>query len=226
MDTTFSAVAGAAATIFAADLWRGYRSRPRPHIAAYAIGMTMFALATWALFVGVTFGWSGGAYRTFFLFGAILNIPFLALGSMFLVVGRRSGHAMTIFLGALAAISTTLTLTVDFQHELPIGGVPHDIFATGFGPRLFAAIGGALGATILMVLAAVSLIRFWTRDRQLVWGNALILAGTGAAASGGTVLAFGEATWFALSLLVAVTLIWAGYRVASGRRPAPSQSDG
>ena len=226
MDTTFSALAGAAATIFAADLWRGYRSRPRPHIAAYAIGMTMFALATWALFVGVTFGWSGGAYRTFFLFGAILNIPFLALGSMFLVVGRRSGHAMTIFLGALAAISTTLTLTVAFQHELPMGGVPHDIFATGFGPRLFAAIGSALGATILMVLAAVSLIRFWTRDRQLVWGNALILAGTGAAASGGTVLAFGEATWFALSLLVAVTLIWAGYRVASGRRPAPNQSSG
>lgn len=226
MDTTFSALAGAAATIFAADLWRGYRSRPRPHIAAYAIGMTMFALATWALFVGVTFGWSGGAYRTFFLFGAILNIPFLALGSMFLVVGRRSGHAMTIFLGALAAISTTLTLTVAFQHELPMGGVPHDIFATGFGPRLFAAIGSALGATILMVLAAVSLIRFWTRDRQLVWGNALILAGTGAAAYGGTVLAFGEATLFALSLLVAVTLIWAGYRVASGRRPASNQSDG
>ena len=29
-------------------------------------------------------------YRIFYLFGAILNIPFLALGSMFLVVGKRS----------------------------------------------------------------------------------------------------------------------------------------
>lgn len=218
MDSVASLAAATAASFFAVDLWRGYRRRPRPHIAAYGAGMTMFALATWALFIGVTFGWTGGAYRTFFLFGAVLNIPFLALGSMFLVVGRRSGHAMTIFLGALTAISTTLTLTVAFQHELPIGGVPHDIFATGFGPRLFAAIGGGTGATILMVLAAVSLVRFWKKSRHLVWGNALILAGTGAAASGGTVLAFGEATWFALSLLVAVSLIWAGYRVASGRR--------
>lgn len=226
MDSVASVVAALAASTFAVDLWRGYRRRPRPHIAAYAVGMTMFAIATWALFIGVTSSWTGGAYRTFFLFGAVLNIPFLALGSMFLVVGRRSGHAMTIALAALTAISTTLTLTVPFEHALPDGGIPHDIFATGFGPRLFAAIGGGTGATILMVLAAVSLVRFWKKSRHLVWGNALILAGTAAAASGGTVLALGEATWFALSLLVAVTLIWVGYRVASGRRTAPSQSDG
>lgn len=222
MDTAFSAVAAAAATLFAADLWRDYARRPRPHIAAYGTGMTMFAIATWSLFLGVTFGWTGGYYRTFFLFGAVLNIPFLALGSMFLVVGKRSGHAMTIALGALAAISTTLTLTVPFERALPEGGIPHDMFATGFSPRLFAIVGGATGATILMVLAAISLARFWRRSRHLVWGNGLILAGTGAAASGGTFLAIGEASGFAVSLLAAVTLIWAGYRVASGNRPTTS----
>ena len=224
MDTTLSAVAGLAASLFAFDLWRDYRDRPRPHIAAYATGMSMFAIATWALFLGVTLGWTGGYYRAFFLFGAVLNIPFLALGSMFLVVGKRSGHTMTVFLAALTAISTTLTLTVPFERALPDGGIPHDMFATGFSPRLFAIIGGAMGATILMVLAAVSLVRFWKKSRHLVWGNALILAGTGAAASGGTTLALGEASGFALSLLLAVSLIWAGYRVASGRRTTPAEA--
>ncbi len=225
MDSVASLAAATAASLFALDLWRGYRRKPRPHIAAYGAGMTMFALASWALFVGVTMGWTGGVYRTFFLFGAVLNIPFLALGSMFLVVGRRSGHAMTIALAALTTISTTLTLTVPFEHALPDGGIPHDIFATGFGPRLFAAIGGGTGATILMVLAAVSLVRFWKKSRHLVWGNALILGGTLAAAWGGTGLALGEASGFAISLLVAVTLIWAGYRVASGRRTVVSASE-
>lgn len=226
LDTALSLIAAAAATLFATDLWLDYRRRPRPHVAAYATGMTMFAVATWALFIGVTYGWTGPLYRTFFLFGAVLNILFLALGSMFLVVGRRAGHVMTIAIGAFAAISVTLTLTVPFQEELPSGGVPHDVFATGFGPRLFAAIGGGLGATILIVLALVSVFRFWKTNRRLVWGSLLIVAGTFAAAWGGTGLAFGEAGGFAFSLLLAVTFIWAGYRVASGGRSAPPSDAG
>jgi len=218
MDTALALLAAVAATAFAFDLWLGYRRRPRPHIAAYATGMTMFAVATWAFFVGLQFGWTGPVYRTFYLFGAILNIPFLALGSMFLVVGKRSGHAMAIALGALTAISTTLTATVPFANPLPESGVPHEVFASGFGPRLFAIIGGAVGSTILIILALVSVFRFWRTNRSIVWGNLLIVAGTFAAASGGTGLALGESSAFALSLLVAVTLIWAGYRVTSGGR--------
>jgi len=223
MDSALALLASLAATLFAVDLWIDYRGRPRPHIAAYGAGMTMFAIATWAFFVGLNFGWTGPVYRTFYLFGAILNIPYLALGSMFLVVGKRSGHAMAIVLGAFTAISTTLTTTVPFANPLPETGVPHEIFADGFGPKLFAIIGGAAGTTILVVLAVVSIIRFWKKNRRIVWGNLLILAGTLAAASGGTGLALGESSAFAVSLLAAVTLIWAGYKVASGSRAAPAR---
>lgn len=218
MDPVLSAAAALAATVFAIDLWLDYRKRPRPHIAAYGTGITMFAVATWALFVGVTFGWTGGVYRTFFLFGAVLNIPFLALGSMFLVVGKRSGHVMTIVLGAFTAISTTLVMTASFQNPLPASGIPHDIFAVGFGPRLFAIIAGAGGSVILIGIALTSVVRFWKRNRPVVAGNALIVAGVASAAWGGTGLALGDSGAFSLSLLLAVTFIWAGYRVASGRR--------
>lgn len=218
MDSALALLAALAALGFSADLWLDYRRRPRPHIAAFGTGMTMFAVATLTFYLGLAVGWSGPLYRVFYLFGAILNIPFLALGSMFLVVGRRSGHAMAIALGALTAISTTLTTTVDFANPLPPSGVPHDVFATGFGPRLFAIIGGATGSTILVILALVSALRFWKKNRSIVWGNLLIVGGTLAAASGGTGLALGESSAFAVSLLVAVTLIWSGYRVASGKR--------
>ncbi|HSJ84184.1 MAG TPA: hypothetical protein VLA91_10250 [Acidimicrobiia bacterium] len=218
MDSALALLAALAALGFSIDLWLDYRRRPRPHIAAFGTGMSMFAVATMAFYLGLTIGWSGPLYRTFYLFGAILNIPFLALGSMFLVVGKRSGHAMAIALGALTAISATLTATVAFANPLPDTGVPHDIFASGFGPRLFAIIGGATGSTILIALALVSALRFWKKNRSIVWGNLLIVGGTLAAASGGTGLALGESSAFALSLLAAVTLIWAGYRVASGKR--------
>ena len=222
MNLFLAAVAAIAATFFSADLLRDYRKSPRPHIAAYGLGMTMFTLATWSLFLGLTFGWTGAAYRTFFLFGAVLNIPLLALGSMFLVVGKRSGHIMTLAIGAFTAIATTLTLTVSFERDLPSSGVPHDMFASGFGPRLFAAIGGGMGATILIALAFVSVVRFWKKNREIVWGNILILGGTFAAAWGGTRLALGQDDVFAFSLLAAVSLIWGGYRVATGSRDQPT----
>lgn len=225
MDTTLSALAAVAATAFFVDLVRNYLSKERPHVAAYAAGIGTFAVATWALFFGVLAGWTSASYRTFYLFGAIVSVPLLALGSMFLVVGRRSGHLMTFALFPFFAISIPMTLAEPFVGPLPPGGVPagSELFEAGFGPRMWAAIGSGLGATILIILALVSVFRFWRSNRRVVWGNLLILAGTFAASSGGTVLALGEQGGFALSLLLAAGLIWAGYRVASGaRRPSPA----
>ncbi|HKX75707.1 MAG TPA: hypothetical protein VJR05_09985 [Acidimicrobiia bacterium] len=227
MDGAIATAAAAIATAFTLDLARDYRRRPRPHVAAYTAGMAFFAIATWALAFGLLSGWTGFSYRLFFLFGAILNIPFLALGSMYLVVGRRAGTITFLIVGAIAAISTTLTTTVGFASPLPAGGIPHDIFppiSEGFGPRLLAAIAGGLASTIIIVLSAVSAYRFWRKDRKIFYGNILITLGTFAAAWGGTGLALGEAAAFALSLLLAATLIWSGYRVASGRRQIPAST--
>ena len=221
MDATVAVVAALVASGFTVDLWIDFRRRPRPHTGAYAAGISMFAIATWALAAGLTFGWEGWSYRTFFLLGAIINIPVLAVGSWFLVVGKRAGHISTILTGAFAAISTTLTTTVPFARPLPQGGIPHDIFppiAEGFGPRLLAAIGGGMGATFLVALGLLSIFRFWKRNRRLVWGNSLIVGGALAASTGGSGLAIGEGAAFAVSLLVAAGLIWAGYRTASGAR--------
>jgi hypothetical protein len=57
-------------------------------------------------------------------------------------------------------------------------------------------------------------------------GQRLIVAGVFAAAAGGTQLGFLNATQtFELSLLLAATLIWAGYRVTRGARSAPPSVD-
>jgi MFS family permease len=230
VDVILAVVAATAATLFTLDLLWDLRRSFRPHTAAYAIGIGMFAAATWALAAGLANGWTGPAYRVFFLFGAVLNIPFLALGSMFLVVGRRSGNAMTIALGGFSAISVTLVTTAPFAGRLPSTGVPSEIFppiGDGFGPRLLAAIGSGTGATILIVLALVSAIRFWKRNRRLVWGNLLIVGGTLAGATGGSMLGFlGETAAFELSLLATATLIWAGYRTARGARKKPAPKEG
>ena len=222
-------LAGLVATLFFLDLLRAYRRSRRPHTAAYMAGIGFFAVATWALFAGSVFGWTSASYRAFFLFGAIVNIPVLALGSMFLVVGPRAGHAMLLALFPFFAISIPMTLAEPFDAgSLPADGVPggRELWADMFGPRLWAAIGGGMGATIIIVLALVSVVRFWRRNRRLVSGNMLIVAGTLAASTGGTILALGIDWGFSASLLLAATLIWAGFRVAVSARRAVSMSSG
>src|SRR5688572_14594657 len=123
LETAIATGAAVIATGFALDLARDFSRQPRPHTAAYGAGIGLFALATWALAAGLAFGWEGWSYRTFFLLGAILNIPVLAVGSFFLVVGRKAGNLALLFTGAIGAISTTLTTTVPFARPLPEAGI-------------------------------------------------------------------------------------------------------
>ncbi len=220
MEKYLAVVAAVAATVFTLDLVRDLVRRRRPHVIAYAFGIGMFAAASWALALGLILGWSGPIYRVFFLFGAVLNIPFLALGSMYLVVGKRAGTIMALALGGLSAISITLVSTVPFARDLPASGLPTDIFPppSTFGPRLLALIGSSSGAAILVLLALISVIRFWRSSRPIVIGNSLILTGTVVAAGGGTLLGLGETALFDVSLMVTSIFLWAGYRVTKDAR--------
>lgn len=184
----------------------------------------MFALAAWALFSALTWGWNGFNYRIFFLFGGVLNIPFLALGSVFLSVGRRVGHIATVGLFGYSAMATTLVTTTPFARPLPTDGIPADIFLSiaegGFGPRLLAAIGGGLGTVVLVGAALWGAIRFRRSNPRRAVANLVITAGVLAAAVGGTILGFlHESSAFSISLLAAASLIWWGYRLASGPSP-------
>lgn len=187
----------------------------------------MFTLAVWALFSGLGWGWDGLNYRTFFLFGGVLNIPFLALGSVFLSVSRRAGHIMTVGLFGFSAMATTLVSVTPFARSLPEGGIPADIFPSiaeaGFGPRLLAAIAGGMGTLVLVTAALWGAWRFRETNPRRAVGNLVIAAGVLAAAAGGAILGFlHESSAFSVSLLITASLIWWGYRLARSQSvPGP-----
>ena len=214
--------AAAVSTAATLDLARDLRHRPRPHLSAYTAGMAMFTLAVWALCSGLAWGWSGFNYRIFFLFGGVLNIPFLALGSVFLAVGKKAGHIMTVGLFGFSAMATTLVSVTPLARTLPEGGIPADIFSSiaeaGFGPRLLAAIAGGMGTLVLVSAALWGALRFRKSNPRRAAANLVITGGVLSAATGGTILGFlHESSSFSVSLLAAASLIWWGYRLASGR---------
>ena len=70
------------------DLVRRWRTRRRPELAAWAVGLAAYAVAAGALAWGAAAGWSDAAFRVYYLGGALLTAALLGVGSL-LLVGRR-----------------------------------------------------------------------------------------------------------------------------------------
>lgn len=92
---TGALAAGAAAVVagwFAVALLRRYVARGRVNRALvyWGASLAMFCLASAAMFAGEILGWSGGIYRVFYLFGAALVVPWLAMGTVQISSGDRT----------------------------------------------------------------------------------------------------------------------------------------
>jgi hypothetical protein len=216
-------VATAVATLFAqATAVRWSRSRA-PHQGAWTIALALFALASAALATGASTGWDRGTFRAFYFLGAIVNVPWLALGTVYLLLGRRVGDpvrmAVVLFtglgLGVMLAAPMHGTITAD---KIPVG---KDVFDAL--PRALAGAGSGLGALVLFVGAVWSMVRFARSRRpgsgRLAGGNALIALGTLVLSSGGLLQGIvGHDEAFALTLAAGIAVIYAGFAVASGVR--------
>jgi len=93
-------VAAAASAAFAVAVLRQYAARRRPYQLAWGIALSMFTVASLALTVGVVAGWTPVSFKLYYLFGAVLNVPWLALGTVELLAGPAVRRA---YLAALAA---------------------------------------------------------------------------------------------------------------------------
>ena len=228
MNLLVPVLAASAATGFTIDLGLDWRKRPRPHAGMWALAIGAYALASWALVLGLAAGWGAVSFRLFYWLGAIVNIPVLAAGSVFLVLGPTAGRRFAYGVGSWSVLGAAATWLAPLTGSTETDGIPEGKALFDFiievggvslpGPRVFAAIAGGVATLIIVGLAAWSAVRFWRSNRKLAVGNLLIVLGTLAPALGGSLTAFGEAAGFAVALLVGVVLLWAGYRVAAGSR--------
>jgi len=219
-----AAVATVLACLFAMATFQRAAAGRGPHQWAWTVALVLFAAASTALALGVSTGWDDGTYKVFYLCGAILSVPWLALGTVFLLlggaVGRRVRTALVFFSGlALGALLLAQMEPVSGT-EIPVG---KDTFTQAV-PRILAAVASGLGATVIIVGALWSLARLLGSEDvpgrgRLAGANALVALGTLTLSSGGLLQGFvGHDEAFALSLAVGIAVIYAGFLVADGSR--------
>lgn len=192
-----------------ADLARRYRARRAPELLAWAAAIGAFALGSGALAWGAAAGWSGPAFRVYYLFGGLLAAALLGAGSLLRAGVPRVAPVTLAYVGLAVGIAVAMPLTA------PVGGesIPEAQAHLAFFPaRLLAIAGNSLGT-----LAAVTVAVMGLRRRPV--GNALILAGLAVAALGSALAGLGEAETAVFSA-AAVLLLYGGFSVtrASGPR--------
>jgi hypothetical protein len=211
------AVATVASAAFAAAVLRQYAARRRTHQLGWGVGLAMFALASAALTAGVAAGWGPFGFKVYYLFGAMLNVPWLALGTIGLLAGPLARRAYLAGLVVFTAASTVLLALApvagaDLGARLPEGKafLPAPV-------RVLAVLGNGVG-TVVVVGGAVASGLALRRRRELrprFEGNLLIALGVLLAAAGGVFAFLDRSDKLAAGLALGATVMYAGFRRAS-----------
>jgi hypothetical protein len=226
LHTALGTAAALVALAFTLSLYERWLANRRPHELAWAAALAMFAVASAALAAGAAVGWTPTLFRLFYVFGAVANVPVLALGTIYLLASRRT--ADRIALPTLVAIAFAAGVVV--AAPLRVANLPKEHLAQGsdvFGalPRILAAVASGGGALVVFAGALWSALR----RHRLVMANVLIAVGTAVTGASGLLNSVADAmTGFAVTLVVGVTVIFVGFLVstaatdAAPSRPVPA----
>src|SRR4051812_104888 len=101
MDAALAAAATLVSIAFALSTLDRYLRRQRPQELAWSVSLGLFAIGAGALWWAETRGWSLATFRVFYLCGAVLTVPWLALGTVYLLAGRSIGDRGRLWVGRL-----------------------------------------------------------------------------------------------------------------------------
>lgn len=247
LNTALAAASAIVAVAFGLSTWDRWLRRRRAHELAWTVSMALFTVASLSLWWAEARGWSTASFRMFFAFGAIVNVPWLALGTVYLLAGPRIGRVtsqvLLVFSGfALGVVFMAPINGVIEPDQLPKGSDHFEAL-----PRILAAVGSAIPAVVIFTGAAWSAWRVMrganpaltstaSRNvrsaRLLAAGNILIAIGAAVLSASGTFSGrLGADRAFAVTLLTGIVVLFAGFLVASnatspvtaGRSAGPSR---
>ena len=199
------------AAAFAAVVLRQYRGHRKTYQLMWAAGFTMFALAALAGYLARSGGATETEYRLFYLFGAILNVAWLALGTLYLLAPRRVADLslVAVVLLSLAAGYAVVSAPVD------LGAVAdgRPAYPDGSLARILAGVGSGVGSLVLIGGALWSAWIFLRRrhNGRRALANVIIAAGVVIVAIGGTAAFTGRGGLLELTNLIGLAVMFAGF---------------
>lgn len=200
--------------IFAVGVLRRWNAeRSKLHLFWWGIGLVMYGVGTVTESLTTLFGWQEPVFRAWYISGALLGGAPLAQGTVYLLLRRRTAHALTALLLTAVAVAATFVLLTPIDYSAVeayrlSGRVMEWSWVRLFSPfiNLYAAgflIGGAIWSALYYRRSPA------TRQRYL--GNVAIAIGALLPGIGGTFTRFGHVEVLYVTELAGLLLIWLGY---------------
>jgi hypothetical protein len=203
------------ASYFAMVVLRRYRERGGTHLLWWGVGLVLYGAGTLTEALTTALGWNEWVFKTWYVTGALCGGAPLAQGTVYLLMRRRTAHALSALLVA-AIVTGAVFVFLSPINAAAIDG--HRLSGAALGwqrIRMLSPFINSYAALFLIGGAIVSALRYRTRPegRHKYLGNILIAIGAILPGIGGTFTRFGHVEVLYVTEFVGLLLIYAGFRL-------------
>ena len=212
---------------FGTHLLLRWLERPeRAHHGWWAFGVYIYGLGTLAESMVTLWGWSPGAFRLWYITGALLGGAPLAQGSVYFHFKRGTANAMSALLVPYLMVASALVMIVPIDMALVN---PHGLSGKVMvwkWVRLLSPIVNLYAVIFLIGGAARSALHHWRHGgmRALAVGNAWIAVGALLPGIGGSFSRAGHTEVLYVLECIGLLCIWRGYTHCVSLERAPSRT--
>jgi len=218
----FAAIAAVIGGAFGLAVLNQYRSRRKPYQLIWGAALIMFGIAALCEAIGLASGWSAADYKAYYLFGALLNVGWLAVGEVYLLEPGRWARGAVIVMAIITVVSVIRVLIATADPTYLHAQFPDDRKTLDV-PAVLPAVTNSLASVVLILGAGWSAWKAYRRTAPsgLVTGTVVIAAGAFVVAGfhGGAVVGHAPALR-PISEAVGIAIMFAGYLVLEAERPA------
>ena len=197
------------AAAFAVATWRAAKPTDTA-LRVWSVALVQFAIASAAIVWGIALQWTPLVYKAFYLFGAVLNVAWLALGTIWLEAPRKAAVVVNVLFIVAATgaaglvVSAELLAGADVALRSQALPAPGDVMPEI--PRTLSRIFSSGGSAIVLFGLLSALVR-----RRRPVGMALLAAGVLIAGFASVMARQGRVELFSAGLAAGIVVMYVGF---------------
>ena len=213
--------------VFAFIVFRRWRRKPDAlHLLWWTAGVALFGVGTFFEGWTSTVGWTEPVFRGWYISGALLGGAPLAVGTIYLLMARRTAHIIAASLVCYVAFASIFVILTPLDHSRVeehglTGAVIEWTWVRAFSPVVNT------GALIALVGGAIASAAMFRRDgaARRVQANVLIAVGAILPGIGGSFTRAGYTEVLYVTELFGVLLFFAGFHLSTTGRAQEAPGD-
>lgn len=210
--------------VFTVLILKKYATKPEAkHLLWWGIGIAVYGAGTLVESLTTLFGWNIIFFKTWYIVGALLGGAPLALGTVYLLLGKRAGDIGVGLLLVTVATTSVFVILSPIRWELVDNNILNSKVLEWQSIRRVSPFINSLAALFLIGGAIYSAIVYFRKQetRHRAIGNVYIALGALLPGIGGFYSRLGHTEVLYVGELVGIVLIWYGYQYC--KRPIPGE---